>query len=237
LNTHSVESLSDASAIMAAAGEHPFARVFVTGLAGPHGYRSDGGVAWRGVGPFGPVLIGLGAAGPVGALVPRLRGDDLRAAHLPPGVPAPFAARVDEWEFRWAPSAPAPHPDESSVAQLGEADHVDIAALLDAALPDSMVRPGHPRVRRWYGIRVAGRLVACGADASRGAGFLSGLAVDPRHQRNGLGTALTAAMTRLLHEEYGVVALGVYPSNLGARRLYTRLGFTEVLTVSSSARP
>jgi len=48
---------------MAAAGGHPFARVFVAGLAGPHGYRLDGGVAWRGVGPVGPVLIGLGAAG------------------------------------------------------------------------------------------------------------------------------------------------------------------------------
>jgi ribosomal protein S18 acetylase RimI-like enzyme len=222
---------------MAAAGGHPFARVFVTGLAGPHGYRLDGGVAWRGVGPVGPVLIGLGAAGSVGALVARLRADDLRAAHLPPGVPAPFAGRADEWEFRWASSTPAPHPDESTVALLGEADHADIGALLDEALPDSTVRPGHPRVRRWYGIRVAGRLVACGADASRGAGFLSGLAVDPRHQGNGLGTALTVAMTRLLHEEYGVVALGVYPSNTRARRLYARLGFAGVLPVSSSARP
>ena len=222
---------------MAAAGGHPFARVFVAGLAGPHGYRRDGGVAWRGVGPFGPVLIGLGAAGSVAALVARLRADDLRAAHLPPGVPAPFAGRAEEWEFRWTPSVPAALPGGEAVAPLGEADHADVGALLDAALPDSMVRPGHPRVRRWYGIRVAGRLVACGADASRGAGFLSGLAVHPRHQGNGLGTALTAAMTRRLHEEFGVVTLGVYPANTGARRLYARLGFTGVLLISSSARP
>ena len=52
-------------------------------------------------------------------------------------------------------------------------------------------------------------LLACGADRSRG-----------------LGAALTAGMTRALFGRYDVVALGVHPDNVGAIRLYRRLGFT-----------
>ncbi|MDG4801578.1 GNAT family N-acetyltransferase [Micromonospora sp. WMMD980] len=68
---------------------------------------------------------------------------------------------------------------------------------------------------------------ACGADRSRGdIGFLAGLAVAPGHRGRGLGAALTAGMTRALFARYDHVALGVYPVNVGAIRLYRRLGFT-----------
>ena len=47
-----------------------------------------------------------------------------------------------------------------------------------------------------------------------------------RSRRRGMGAALTAGMTCALFGRYDAVALGVYPDNVGAIRLYRRLGFT-----------
>ena len=86
----------------------------------------------------------------------------------------------------------------------------------------------------WYGIRDGDRLIACGADCTRGdVGFLAGLTVAPEHRGRGLGAALTAGLTRALAARYDVVALGVYPANTGAIRLYRRLGYTDSLALTS----
>lgn len=86
----------------------------------------------------------------------------------------------------------------------------------------------------WYGIWADDRLVACGADRSRGdIGFLAGLTVSPDQRGQGLGAALTAGMTRALLARYDTVGLGVYPSNVGAVRLYRRLGFTNTHPIST----
>ncbi len=59
------------------------------------------------------------------------------------------------------------------------------------------------------------------------------MTVAPRHRGRGLGAAITAAMTRVLLERYDMVALGVYPSNLAAIRLYRRLGYTDTFSLTS----
>ncbi|WP_231925469.1 GNAT family N-acetyltransferase [Micromonospora purpureochromogenes] len=83
-------------------------------------------------------------------------------------------------------------------------------------------------------MRDGDRLVACGADRSRGdVGFLAGLTVAPDRRGRGLGAALTAGMARALAARYDHVALGVYTDNVGAIRLYRRLGFTGTLARSS----
>jgi ribosomal protein S18 acetylase RimI-like enzyme len=66
------------------------------------------------------------------------------------------------------------------------------------------------------------------ADRSRGGtGFLAGIAVSRDHQGEGLGAAVTAAVTRRLFHGYAVVALGVMSDNIGAQHLYERLGFRQ----------
>ncbi|BCJ57267.1 GNAT family N-acetyltransferase [Micromonospora endophytica] len=86
----------------------------------------------------------------------------------------------------------------------------------------------------WYGVRDGDRLIACGADCTRGdVGFLAGLTVAPEHRRQGLGAALTTGMTRALSARYDVVALGVHLSNTNARRLYQRLGYTDSFALTS----
>ncbi|MEV0004891.1 GNAT family N-acetyltransferase [Micromonospora sp. NPDC050980] len=102
-------------------------------------------------------------------------------------------------------------------------------ATVTACLPVADSRPGDAGIVDWYGIRDGDRLLACGADRSRGdVGFLAGLTVAPGQRGRGLGAALTAGMTHALFGRYDQVALGVYPDNVGAIRLYRRLGFTNV---------
>ena len=93
------------------------------------------------------------------------------------------------------------------------------------------MQPGDEAARRWVGVRDdAGRLLACAADTSSatGVGHLSSIAVVPEARGQGLGKAVTAALTRLLFEEGNdVVTLGMYADNPEARALYDALGFRD----------
>jgi ribosomal protein S18 acetylase RimI-like enzyme len=236
LDTHSVDRLSGTGAVRAAGGGHPYVEMYTSEQSAVWGYRTDGGLAWRGTGPWGPVIVTLGAPEAVTFLVRRLQADGAlagaRTAHLPRALPDLLTGTgIEDWDFRWTTRPLPQQPGEARVVPLDGADE-EIAALLAAAHPQTSIRPGHARVRRWYGIRVAGRLVACGADASRGVGVLSALTVSVGHRGRGLGGALTAATSRALHAEYGTVALSVAPGN-PAGRLYERLGFTRTLAVRS----
>jgi ribosomal protein S18 acetylase RimI-like enzyme len=160
-----------------------------------------------------------------------------RWVHLPRTDLAALGATVsayEDWDFLWTTATPPAQPDEERVVRLTEADHPALTALIEESFPTSTARPGDPRVVDWYGIRDGDRLIACGADRTRGeVGYLAGLTVSPGHRGRGLGAALTAGMTRALAARYDVVALGVYPSNVGAVRLYRRLGYTGAFPVTS----
>jgi GNAT superfamily N-acetyltransferase len=229
-------SLVGADAVREAAGDHPFVRMYVSEEAELRGYRLGGTVGWHGVGPWGPVCAAIGSA-TVGADIVAGLIDELGpvpAAHLPHAPQDELAGRLpvrryEDWDFRWTSTPPGAHPAEDLVVRLTAEDHDAITALLDADHPGTSSRPGRRRIRGWYGIREGGRLVACGADSSRGIGVLTGLTVAADRRGRGLGAALTTAMSRALHAEFGVVSLGVEVGNSGAARLYERLGFTDRL--------
>ncbi|MBQ0905622.1 GNAT family N-acetyltransferase [Micromonospora sp. U21] len=235
--------LQDRAAILAAAGHHPYARHALWRGAPARGYRRDGAVLWLLPPGPGPAGGAIGPAGPALEISAALAADGVlrpeQWLHLPRHDPAPLAGRLavsrhDDWDFHWTGAPPSAQPDEQRVVRLSEADHPALEALIDEAFPSTTSRPGDPRVVDWYGIRAGGRLVACGADRSRGdIGFLAGLTVAPDQRGRGLGAALTAGMTRTLLTRYDTVGLGVYPDNVGAVRLYRRLGFTNTLQLSS----
>jgi hypothetical protein len=105
----------------------------------------------------------------------------------------------DDWDFRWALTALPWQPGEYRVSRLTDADEGAITVLMISAFPASTTRPGDSRINQWYRIQAGKRLVACGADRSRGGvGFLAGITVARDTQGQGLGSALTAAMTRHL---------------------------------------
>ncbi len=70
-----------------------------------------------------------------------------------------------------------------------------------------------------------------------GAGHLTGIVVDPAHRGQGLGTAVTAGLTRAAIERParmpGVSTLGMYSDNDSARPLYRRLGYRSAHAFSS----
>ncbi|AXO37639.1 GNAT family N-acetyltransferase [Micromonospora sp. B006] len=230
------EALTGREALLAAAGHHPFARHALRRDEAVRGWRHDGTVGWLlppgewsaggAVGVPGPALDVFAAQRADGTLQ---AGQSINVSRAEPAeVTARLpVARLVEWDFLWTTGPVPRRPEQERVERLTEADHPALAALIEEAFPSTTSRPGEPGIVDWYGIRDGDRLLACGADRSRGdIGFLAGLTVAPGLRGRGLGAVLTAGMTGALFARYDTVALGVYPDNVGALRLYRRLGFT-----------
>ncbi|WP_267595378.1 GNAT family N-acetyltransferase [Carbonactinospora thermoautotrophica] len=191
--------------------------------------RADGGPGW---------LNALGEPSAAIALVRHAlaelpvkpRGFTVpRSAHIL--LPADLPVRdIDHWNFRWTSTPPPPMPGEERVVELKDADE-EIRELLSVASPRHSAPPGDPTVRRWVGIRDEhDRLVACGAETRRPGGLahLASIATLPGMRGRGLGAAVTAWLTRrVLDEGDDVCTLGQYADNEVARRLYSRLGYTD----------
>ncbi|WP_433318152.1 GNAT family N-acetyltransferase [Micromonospora sp. CA-269861] len=235
--------LEDRSAILATVGHHPFARHALGRAAAARAYRRDGAVLWMVPPEHGPAGCAIGPAEAALEICVALAADGMlqpgQRLHLPRHdrnllVDRLAVAEHSDWDFHWTDTSPPSRPDEQPVVRLTDTDQPALAALVEESFPSSTSRPGDPRVVDWYGIRAGDRLVACGADRSQGdIGFLAGLTVAPDQRGRGLGASLTAGMTRALLARHDMVGLGVYTHNVGAARLYRRLGFTNALPLSS----
>jgi ribosomal protein S18 acetylase RimI-like enzyme len=232
--------------VLDAAGDHAFAR-FVVDMAPPasvRGLRGNGAVLWRGDTAHGPLGHGMGepaaVLGLLDAAVHTGLVDGLRWVNLP--RLAPHALPVGwvhngDWDFRWTTARPAVQPGQDRVVPLSDLDAAAVNGLLDAASLKTL-RPGHALVRRFYGVWQGDELVACAADrSSPGVGVISSVAVHPGHRRSGLGAAISAALTEALVRRYGLVTLGVTAGNDAATRIYERLGYRDVVPITSVHRP
>lgn len=232
-------ALAGREAVLAATGNHPYARRHTSDSGEVRALVTGASVVWilPGGGGRAPTLDALGDPDHVLPMVAELRdrGDlsAVRRIHLPRVDQTRLAALLpigepDHWDFRWSAAPPPEQPGEDRVVRLDDAAVPAINQLLDRALPDTFTRPGGGGIVRWYGVWDGDRLIACGADKSRGGvGSLAAIAVDPDHRGRGVGAALTAGMARDLARLYEVVALGVMADNHTAGRLYERLGFTD----------
>jgi ribosomal protein S18 acetylase RimI-like enzyme len=176
----------------------------------------------------------LGPPAEVGALLADLLPE------LPPGqrltvprgttahLPAWVSMEGTDWDLRWLGRRPPIQPGEEAVE--GVDDDAELRALLAASSPTASALPGDPAVRRWVGIRDGGTLIACAADtsAATGVGHLSSIAVHPAARGRGLGTVVTAALTRQLFDDGSdIVSLGMYADNAYGRAMYDALGFAD----------
>jgi ribosomal protein S18 acetylase RimI-like enzyme len=124
----------------------------------------------------------------------------------------PELRRIDlvTWSPQNSPSAPPENPDEYRFfdGERSTPDHVLVA-----------VREG--RIAGWVKLTQATPLVS-----SQHVKMINGLAVDPEHQRAGVGRALIeAAVERARQQGARKVGLRVLGDNHTARRLYERCGF------------
>ncbi len=148
------------------------------------------------------------------------------AARLPVGSPT-------TWEWMWTRAAPPTQPGEERLVRVGPHHKAELTAFLDEHNPRTFgqpfVRPG----QLWVGIRdAAGALIAVGCSEPNTAGVLhlAGITVAPGQRGQGLGTAVSASLTREALVRGGVCTLGMYADNTVARRVYRRLGFFTAIT-------
>ncbi|MER7956015.1 GNAT family N-acetyltransferase [Streptomyces sp. NPDC096030] len=226
--------------VLARVGDNPYTRMALSDRS--TAYVTDHTVAWLTPTPWAS-LVSLSANTDAAA---ELFTELHRSGRIPDGawlrVPLPAhrfhgvaGIRLrEEWQFRWTTTPPPVHRREAEVIPLSPVHHDALEELLKEGNPDTVVRVRAPGIHGWYGMWDGGRLVACGADRSfGGVGYLAAITVRPGRRREGLGTALTAAMTRRLMAATGAVGLGVNTGNHGAIELYERLGFDEVVEVAT----
>jgi ribosomal protein S18 acetylase RimI-like enzyme len=231
-----VSPLGTAAEVLVATSHDAFARGT---LRRPllRGWSTDGAAAWIGIDneERQSYLSALGDPGVVGALIAELLPElpPRQRLTVPRGTPARLPAWAGmtgvDWDFRWLPEPPPRQRGEQRVEPLDDA--VAVEELLAASSSRASAQPGDRAALRWVGVRDAsGRLLACAADTSSatGVGHLSSIAVVPQARGQGLGKAVTAALTRQLFEEgKDIVTLGTYADNPEGRALYDALGFRD----------
>jgi ribosomal protein S18 acetylase RimI-like enzyme len=133
-----------------------------------------------------------------------------------------------QWDAMRCDAPPPVQPGEERVQRIE-----DLAALqefLDRVNPHHSVRADHPEVERWLGARdaVSGELLAVGAFTRRrrGTAYLASIATAEAARGQGLGAAVTAALTRHAFTSGDTTCtLAHYHPNEPARRIYLRLGY------------
>lgn len=202
----------------------------------------------------GSVLTAVGEPPRVADLLTTVTpGAAVRAASVTRGAGALAGQTLSGWGLgpasTWdrmvtetAPSGVAPGPGAVVVELDLERDADEADAVLTEANPGTLhgVRHRHADRARWYGVRVAagaagGPLVAVGSatPVPGGAVHLGAIGTLPAHRGRGYGGALTARMTADGVARCGLVTLGMYADNDGARRVYERLGFVVAHRVES----
>ncbi|MGC0142516.1 GNAT family N-acetyltransferase [Pseudactinotalea sp. Z1732] len=186
-------------------------------------------------------ITALGDPGAVAELVANrseevLHGFAPQSVSLPPGawdlLPAALRDRWNlprrgRWDWMWTEQVPPAHPLEDQVVPLEIPRHLEqIHAVQAVALPGTHFGPDRPG-STWFGIwRGAAELAAvAGSFDWVSAVHLGGIGTRPDLRGSGLGSALTAAITRAGVARFGRVSLGVYADNLRAKALYARIGY------------
>jgi ribosomal protein S18 acetylase RimI-like enzyme len=240
-----VRPLASASEVLDAAGGDTYVRSSISPGREVSGWAADGGdgraVAWLLADSTSGWLTAIGGPAAAGRLVEAAAdaaiagGPPLRALSVPRGT-LPLLPRglrpprYEDWDWFWTNGmATAPLPGEAFVHWLTPQADEEIAALLDSDSPRHSARPGEHFVRRWCGIRdETGALIACAAHVEYvvGVPHLASIVTRNDRRRMGLGSAVTAWLTRrLLDEGLPLVTLGMYADNDVARRVYGRLGY------------
>jgi GNAT superfamily N-acetyltransferase len=190
-----------------------------------------------------PVLYAVAASAPsetlelLAALAPWLpdrfmaTGPRGMAATLAPELTPRFATEYVKMHLAEPARLPAADP------QVRVLDRGDLRALeglyaLDPVAGD-FFWPGLLDSGLYVGRWADGDLVATGGihviEPGHSVAAIGNVTTHPAHRRQGLGTAVTATLARLLLDRVSTVGLNVREANGGARRLYESIGFATVV--------
>jgi ribosomal protein S18 acetylase RimI-like enzyme len=233
--TIAVKRLADGMGVYAAAPGNPLIALEGAEYGARAAWSTQGGFAFVGPAYEGPGwwLTTSGSPKAVRALVDAAlaeRGDELAGLTVPRGVPIGQWDVADgehsEWDLMLATAPPPLQPHEASV--IAADDPLALQAFLDRVSPTHSVRAEDSKVLEWACVVEGDQLIAVGALVRRpsGAAYLASIATSDNARGRGLGTAVTAYLTR------GAFASGAsecilahYHPNEAARRIYVRLGY------------
>lgn len=154
---------------------------------------------------------------------------DVVGRHLPLGA-------GNEWEWMWTSTVPPVVPGEERLVALDETDAPEVVVFLAEHNGRTHAQPFVRPDQHWVGARDdAHRLVAvaCSEPNPVGIPHLSGVTVHPDARGTGLGTAMTAHLTRAAVAETGWCTLGMFSDNVVARHIYVGLGYHDDHWLSS----
>jgi predicted GNAT family acetyltransferase len=123
----------------------------------------------------------------------------------------------------------------SAMVPLAATDVPEMLALTDLAFP-GFFRNRTCEMGSYYGVRVAGKLVAMGGERLRLEGYpeISAVCTHPAFRGKGFGASIIGQLVRK-HRRDGLVSwLHVGAANAHAVGIYRRLGFEGVRTVTIS---
>lgn len=209
-------------------------------VAGPHGWATL--VRWRAFGHWGGAGV-VDPQAPAGAESSALAAlvdlaEERQVApewfSTAPGrqLTAPAGWELGQggtWAFMWTDRADDLPRAPAGLAELddaADAERIEHFGLGHNATFEGF--PGRGYASLWLGVEDAvGGLAAVGAVhvLGSGAAHLAGIVVRPDLRGTGLGTALTAELTRRAVAGHGASTLGVYSDNAVALRTYHRLGY------------
>jgi ribosomal protein S18 acetylase RimI-like enzyme len=142
-----------------------------------------------------------------------------------------------QWDLMCCETEPPRQPGEERVVRIE--DPAAVQAFLDRANPSHSVGADHPEIEHWLGVadEASGALLAVGAFTRRrhGTAYLASIATAPQSRGQGLGAAVTAALTRQAFAAGDALCtLAHYSPNDPAQRLYRRLGYRTTHQMQSS---
>jgi len=189
----------------------------------------------------------------ISAAVAQFDGE-LAGLTVPRGVPIGqwdvVEDDISEWDLMLAQAPPPAQPREDLVAVIE--DLAVVQRFLDRTSPTHSVRADDPEVLAWGGVADTdtagsgdsaettggGDLVAIGALVRRpsGAAYLASIATAEQARCRGLGSAVTACLTRRAFASGASdCILAHYHPNESARRIYLRLGYRTTHRCTSAA--
>jgi len=153
---------------------------------------------------------------------------DLALLEIEPPAQAPGVAVVSQdlgVQMTAERLTDGPAPDFEMVA-LTDADAPEMLALATLTEPGPFFERTH-QLGDFFGVKVAGRLVAMAGERMKPAGFteVSGVCTHPDHRGRGYASALMRQVARRILHRGETPFLHAYASNHGAVALYETLGF------------
>lgn len=146
-----------------------------------------------------------------------------------------------DWE--WLVTAAPPPPPSAAASAVVELDgdrRDEITDFLAEHNPRTDGRPFAWPGQLWLGVRdQRGALLGVGCRDRTAAGYprLTGIATATQHRGQGVGRAITAALTRHALREAPMCTIELYSDNAVARRLYRDLGYGRTVEWRSGPLP